>query len=129
MMVMVVTMIVPGVPRDGDPPGSIRLPPRFTWDSASGPILAVAHMVEIVAEPGLLRRAPPQPLLRQHAGGRGVHPREEREPAEMTGRLLGGHGDDRNRQAPADGFGDLSDRHTLLGDRGRMSAEVIPTTS
>ena len=61
-------------------------------------------------------------LVRQHTGGRGVHPREERERAEMTGRLLGGHGDDRDLRAPAVGFGDRSDWHTLLGDRGRMSA-------
>ena len=61
-------------------------------------------------------------LVRHHAGSRDVHPREERERAEMTGRLLGGHGDDRDLQAPADTFGDLSNRHTLLGDRGRMSA-------
>jgi hypothetical protein len=40
----------------------------------------------------------------------------------MTDHLLGGHGDDWDLQAPADGFGDRSDRHTLLGDGGRMSA-------
>ena len=35
----------------------------------------------------------------------------------MTGRLLGGDGDDRDLQAPADGFCDLSKRYTLFGDR------------
>ena len=49
-------------------------------------------------------------------------PAKAHEPAEMTGRPLGEHGDDEGLRAPADGFGDRSDRHTLLGDRGRMSA-------
>jgi len=35
----------------------------------------------------------------------------------MTGCCLGGHGDDRYLQAPADGFCDLSNRHTLFVDR------------
>ncbi len=35
----------------------------------------------------------------------------------MGGGLLGGFGDNRHVQAPADGLGDVANRHALFGDR------------
>ena len=54
--------------------------------STPGPV----HVVEILDHPGLLRRVPTQPLLRQRARRWHVQPGEERHPAEMAGGFCGG---------------------------------------
>src|SRR5579862_8658140 len=77
--------------------------------------LEIGLPVEIGKEPRLLG-APSELGSGARARGWAVDPEEVRDPPKMACRLLGGLGDDRQAQPPADDFGDLADRYALVGD-------------
>ena len=59
-------------------------------------------------------------------GSRPCVPAKNPSELEVTGGLLGGHGDDRELQASPDGLRDLSGRNALLGKRRDTSLESCP---
>jgi hypothetical protein len=75
----------------------------------------IVFRIQISNEPGL-NRSPSQPLLRQRAGSRSVHTKEQSDPAKMIGCFLASLADDRYVQVPADDLGDLSSRYALVGN-------------
>src|ERR1700722_10614788 len=72
---------------DKHPPPPWR-PSVGKGDSETDSLPRPVHVVEVLDQPGLLRRAPTQPLLRQLARRRAVHTDEEPERAELPGNLL-----------------------------------------
>ncbi len=80
------------------------------------------RIIEVANKPALLRRPPIEALLRQIAGGRSIHARRERQPAEMIAGLLGRQRRDRHPQRPANRFRDGAKRHAFF--RHRMIASA-----
>jgi hypothetical protein len=76
-----------------------------------------ARAIEIGNQPRLVRWASSKPFLGLRACRSTVDTHEEPEEAKMLSCLLGGFGDDRYVQTPADCVRDLSQRHALFGDR------------
>src|SRR5277367_5955292 len=89
---------------------AIRCPLRLGRD------MVLLWMLHVGDEAGL-RWMPSEAFLRFRAGRWSVGAHPERDPAEVLGGFLLGFGDDRHVDAPADCFGDVSQRHTFLGDR------------
>src|SRR5271163_3200780 len=97
---------------------AIRCPLRLGRDmvfSFMASRRALLWILDVGDEAGL-RWVPSEPFLRFRAGRRSVGAHPERDPAEVLGCLLGGFGDYRHVDAPADRLGDVSQRHALLGD-------------
>src|ERR1700752_455745 len=75
-----------------------------------GPVLKISNQ----PAPGW---APSQPLLRSCAGGRTLQTAKVPENPKVPGWLFARLTDNRHTEATADYLGDISERHTAVGDR------------
>ena len=88
------------------------------WSSLSArscdrPALEVVALLQVRDE-SWLRRMPPQLLLGQCARGRAVQCEKGAQETEMSGRLLGRNGDDRQTQSAADDLRNLPHRYPFF---------------